>query len=323
MKRISVVLPCYNEAESLPLYFKAVDPVIHDIPNYAFDFVLVNDGSKDKTWEAMEQLYAERNDVTLVNLSRNYGQNPALSAGLATAEGDYVILMDADLQDPVTLLSQIAEKFSDGYDVVSPHRISRKEDSWVKRNTAKMYYHFVNKIEHKTINPENVNAFRGLSRRAVNAINALPEKDRMIINEIPLVGFRSCTIDFARAARSAGKTKYGSFDKLLTYSFDSFSSGTSRPLYLPIKIGFISSCLFGAAFLALLICYLCGIGGVLTPYPEFTVFLIIASVFLGVSLILFFLGLMSLYLHNILINTRSRPTYLIDNIKYPSDKKTK
>ena len=322
MKTISVVIPCYNEEESLPLYFKAVDPVIAKIENYKFDFVLVNDGSKDKTLDVMNELYMNRDDITIVNESRNMGQNAALHAGLITAKGDYVVMMDVDLQDPVELLAEIAKKFDEGYEVVNPHRASRKTDSWFKRTTAGIFYKFINALEGKKVIPENVNCFRGISRRAVEAINALPEKDRFYVSIIPLVGFKTCYIDFERQKRDAGKSKY-SFSKLFTHAFNLISTTTSKPLYFPIKFGAISMALTGLTSLVFLI--LMWVFKISSEYPnqlyQFLFFLFF--ILFACSVVIFFIGIIALYLHNILINTRQRPTTFIDQVYRPEDKKKK
>ncbi len=317
MKKVSIVIPCYNEEEALPLYFKAVDPVISKIEDYIFDFVLVNDGSKDKTLEVMNQLYFEREDITIVNETRNYGQNAALTAGLLSATGDYVIMMDVDLQDPVELIADICKKFTEGYEVVNPHRSNRKEDSWFKRTTAGMFYKFINMLEGKTVIPENVNCFRGLSRRAVDAINALEEKDRYYVALVPLVGFKTVSIDFTRQTRTAGKSKYGNLGKLFNYAFNLISTTTAKPLYFPIKFGAISACFSFVVFLVFFILFFC-----LRQYSSY--FLLVFTIFLlafFTSVIIFFLGINSLYLHNILINTRNRPTTNIEAVVRPEDKK--
>ncbi|MCI2068694.1 MAG: glycosyltransferase family 2 protein [Bacilli bacterium] len=320
MKTVSVIIPCYNEEEALPLYFKAVDPIISQINDYHLEFVLINDGSKDKTLEVMEQLYQARNDITIVNEAKNYGQNPALTAGFEQAKGDYVIIMDADLQDPVELIPQILEKFTEGYEVVNPHRASRKEDSFFKRATAGLFYKFVNKIEHRKIIPENINCFRGLSRRAVDSINALPEKDRFYVTMVPLVGLKTVSIDFARQARDAGESKY-TLDKLFTHAFNIISTSTTRPLYFPIKAGAISSCFFFVSSLALIVLYILGQCRVMPDYPQVSLWMAISLAFLGFSLIIACIGLVGIYLHTILINTRERPDHLIDYVKRPEDKK--
>lgn len=321
MKTVSVILPCYNEEAVLPLYFKAVDPIIKGVKDYSFEFILVNDGSKDNTLSVMKAIYDSRDDVTIVNLSRNFGQNPALTAGLTTSTADYVIMMDCDLQDPVRLIPEICAKFTDGYEVVSPHRACRETDTRFKRNTAAFFYRFTNSLEGKEVLPPNVNCFRGLSKRAVEKILALPEKDRLLVNEIPLVGFRTCLIDFEREKRLAGKSKYN-IKKMVNYAFDIISSGTSKPLYEPVKFGAVLSVLFGIVFLVLLVFYLLGCTDVLLfDYPTLGIFLILSAVFFVGSILVFLIGILSLYVHNILINTRDRPTFCIDYVYSKDDKK--
>jgi len=321
MKTVSIILPCYNEEESLPIYFKAVDPVINNISNYQFEFILVNDGSKDNTLQVMEQLYAQRNDVTIVNETRNFGQNAAFTAGLLVCNSDYAIMMDADLQDPVSLLKDICEKFDEGYEVVNPHRASRKTDSWFKRTTAGMFYKFINKLEGKKIVPENVNCFRGLSKRAYQIINNLPEKDRYYVCLVPLVGFKSINVDFKRDKREAGESKYN-VKKLFTHAFNIISCSTSSPLYLPIKFGTISSCLFGLLFLIFFIMEICQCCNCFY-YPWLFITFITSLVLFAASVIIFFIGILSLYMHNVVINTRNRPATIIDYVKRFDQKDTK
>ncbi len=319
MKTVSIIVPCYNEEQSLPLYFEAVDSVLKDVKDYEVDFILVNDGSQDKTQEVIEDLYNKRNDINYVRLSRNFGQNPALTAGLDASTSDYVIMMDADLQDPVEMIIAILDAFSQGYEVVSPHRTSRETDGWFKRVTAGAFYKFVNKLEGKQIVPENVNCFRGLSRRVVESIKDLPEKDRLLVGEIPLVGYKTCQIDFTRQKRSAGSSKYN-VSKMFDYSFDIISSTTTKPLYTPIKIGVLGSGFFGVSTLALLITYIilyvqhsgnASILGVST---------IISTILFTAFLIIFFIGILAMYQHNIQINTRNRPTYFADTTVRKEDK---
>lgn len=319
MKTLSVILPCYNEEASLPLYFKAVDPVIRELTNYKVGFILVNDGSKDQTLEVMEKLHSERNDVTLVSLSRNFGQIPAFSAGLSVAETDYVILMDADLQDPVGLIPQILQKFEEGYDIVNPHRADRSKDSFFKRKTAAMFYRFINRIEGREILPQNVNCFRGLSKRAYQTINALPEKDRYLLGEIPFVGYKNATIDFKREERSAGKSKY-TFKKMVDYALNNISSSTLAPLYYPLIAGGISAAFFLFTSLVLTVFYFLSLYGIVPGYDPFKVFLLISVIFLASSVLVCFVGVLGIYLHNVTVNTRARPNYIIDFIKKEKDR---
>lgn len=316
MKKISVILPCYNEEESLPLYFEAVDKVIPSLKDYVLEFVLVNDGSKDNTLSVMESLYEKRKDVVVCSLSRNFGQNAAFSAGLKVAKGDYCIMMDSDLQDPVELIPQIAEKFSQGYDVVNPHRVDRSKDSAFKRDTAGLFYKIINRLEGKKVIPENVNCFRGISRKVVDEILSLSEKDRCLLSEVPLIGYKTTFIDFTREERKAGKSKYN-LKKMVLYALDNMSTITSRPLYLIFMAGGIMTLL--SLFLVLVMTVL-----FILSYPSIhvigghevcMVFFILSFVFLSTAIVIDFLGVISIYLHNILVNTRNRPTYIIDYVK--------
>ena len=319
MKTISVILPCYNEEESLPLYFKAVDPVIEKIEGYQFDFVLVNDGSKDHTLDVMKDLYQKRNDVIVVNEARNFGQNAALTAGLLTAKGDYVVMMDVDLQDPVELLAEICKKFDEGFEVVNPHRANRQSDSKFKRTTAGMFYKFINKLEGKKVIPENVNCFRGLSRRAVDALNALPEKDRYYVALVPMVGFETCEIDFVRQERDAGESKYN-VSKMFDYAFNLISCTTAKPLYAPLKAGAISMAITGFLSVVFLVLFFLAEFALISHETIYLVFLLIFALAFFASLIIFVIGIIGLYMHNILINTRERPTTQIGEVLRPEEK---
>lgn len=314
MKLISVVIPCYNEEESLPLYFKAVDKIIPLLNDYQLEFVLVNDGSKDKTLDVMNNLYENRKDVVVCSLSRNYGQNAAFSAGLSIAKGDYVITMDSDLQDPVEMIVEISKKFDEGFDVVNPRRVNRMKDSKFKRDSAGLFYKIINKLEGKNVIPENVNCFRGMSRKVVDHILSLSEKDRLLLAEIPLVGFKTATIDFAREERQAGESKYN-LKKMISYALSNMSNITSRPLYFPIFIGGIMTLISSFIFFVLLVLFILSACNVMGGYLILSIFFICSCVFLCSSIIISIIGLVSIYLHNILVNTRNRPTYVIEEIK--------
>lgn len=318
MEKISIVIPCYNEEEAIEIYFSKIDEYINKIEDFKFEFVLVNDGSKDKTLDILKRIHSKRDDVTIVNLSRNFGQMPAISAGLYTCKGDFAIIMDADLQDPLYMIEKIAAKFKEGYDVVNPHRIDRKKDSSLKRNTAGFFYKFVNKIEGKKIIPENVNCFRGLSRKAIDEILKMKERDRYLLAEIPYIGFKVCTIDFSREERICGKTKYN-LKKMTRYALDNISAITSSPLYSIIKFGALSSLLTFVNFLVMLILFICSNHLPMNQIIFMTLF-IVSMILLCSSIIIFFIGVIGVYLHNILINTRERENFIIDEVITPKDK---
>lgn len=319
MKTVSIIVPCYNEEKALPYFFEAMDKVIPQIEGFQVGFILVNDGSKDKTLETMQSLYEKRNDVTYISLTHNFGQNPAFSAGLANCTSDYAIMMDADLQDPAELLVEICKKFQEGYEVVSPHRVDRSDDTLGKRTTAGMFYRFTNWLEGKKILPENVNCFRGLSRRAIDAINALPESDRLLVGEIPFVGMKTCYLDFTRQKRVAGKSKYN-YSRMFSYALDIISSNTAKPLYRLILAAVLMTAFFGLTTFVLLIVYILSACSVINYSFVLQTFFILSAVFLAMSIVLDFIGILAIYLHNILINTRHRPNFLVDELHRPEDK---
>lgn len=311
MKKISVIIPCYNEEKVLPAYFEAVDKIIPTLENYVLDFFLVNDGSSDDTLNVMKEISRKRKDVFIVNLSRNFGQNPAFAAGLKSCDGDYAIMMDSDLQDPVELICEISKKFDEGYEVVNPHRVNRMKDSAFKRTSAGLFYMIINALEGKKVIPENVNCFRGISRRVIDEINSLSEKDRYILSEVPLVGFKTCYIDFARNERSAGASKYN-LNKMVRYAFDNMSTATSSPLYWPMKCGLFASIILFVLMILFLVLML-----VNQNIAIFSTLFIAFVIFFSASVLLCFIGILGIYLHNVLINTRNRPTYVIDEVIAP------
>lgn len=318
--RVTIIIPCYNEEEALPLYFKAVDPVISSIDDFVFDFILIDDGSKDKTWNIMKGIYETRKDVTIIKETRNYGQQNALFTALLKATGDYVIMMDVDLQDPVELLKDICQKFKEGYDVVNPKRACREKDTFIKRTTAGMFYRFMNFIEGQTVIPENVNNYRGMSRKVVDQINALPEKEKMVFSMTAFVGYKSVEIPFTRQERDAGETKY-SIKRLFQVAFTTISCCTSRPLDYPIFFGGVSTCFFSLSSLVLFILYILAACNVMGGYRDISLWMLISFAFLGFSLLMVAIGIIGVYLRNILVNTRNRPMALIEEIHTPKEKK--
>lgn len=316
MKRISVVVACYNEQESLPIFFEEADKVIPSVNKVGYDlsFVLVNDGSKDKTWEVMSDLNEKRDDVTIVNLSKNYGQNPAFFAGINTADGDYVVLMDADLQNPLTLLPDIAKKFNEGYEVVNPLMADRETDTKFKKNTAGGFYHLINKLEGKEIFPVNVNCFRGFSRNVIEEMKKIPEVDKFVLSEVPCVGYKTCFLPYQRAERVAGASKY-SLKKMISYALGNISAATSRPLYFPAVIGGILTLLNGVLAIASSVLYFVFMEHNVKLVPLFQWLSIVTIIFLAMSIIMATIGVLGIYLKNVLVNVRGRPTYVIQEVK--------
>ena len=313
-KKISIVVPCYNEEEMLPLFIEAITPVLKSIENYAFELCFVNDGSKDKTLEILEQLHSSRDDVTYVSLAKNYGQNSAFRAGLENCSGDYAIMMDADLQNPVELIVEIAKKFDEGYDVVNPRMVSRKNDSGFKRSSASSFYSLANKIEGKEIIPDDVNCFRGISRRVIDAMLENMSAGSMVLMDVPQTGFKTCFIEYERGERAKGTSKY-SLKKMIKYAFDNLSAGTFRPLYLILPINICVFFFASLVAITLTVLYILGINGIIYSSPLYLVFMIISYVLLFIAFIGVQIGIMAMYQRNILINSRMKKPYVVETVK--------
>ncbi|MFZ9704285.1 MAG: glycosyltransferase family 2 protein, partial [Bacilli bacterium] len=185
MKLISIVVPMYNEEKVVPLFFSAMNDVLKNIPNYRFEIVVVNDGSKDQTLSLLKAQQGQQANLVIVNLSRNFGHEPAVAAGIKVAKGDAIIPMDADLQDPPTLIAALIKKFEAGYEVVNAKRKGRHEDTFFKRYSAIKFYQFIAKLSGKVKIPQNVGHFRLISRRVADEVNRLSERNRVFRIEVP------------------------------------------------------------------------------------------------------------------------------------------
>jgi glycosyltransferase involved in cell wall biosynthesis len=317
MQKVTIVVPLYNEEEMFPLYLKKADELFKDNDKYTFDYLFINDGSKDQTLELVKKAAEERKDVSYISFSRNFGQDPALAAGLAHVDADVVITMDCDFQDPPELVYDMLQKYEEGYQVVQPQRRSRKADTWLKRNTSKAFYHFINKISGREVIPPNTSQFKLLSRKAVAAFNSLPEKMKVIRSEVAFVGFKTCFIPFDRKARAAGKSKYN-YHKLFQLAFHTITCSTSAPLDWPLVFGVFSSAFWLLSFLVFFILFCIGattFNGPISNYGFIWQTLsVVSAVFLAVGILSCIIGVPSLYLKDINTNTQGRPTFVIDEV---------
>src|SRR5574344_1071373 len=169
---ISIIVPMYNEEEMVDLFFDTIIPILKSIKNYDYEIVAVNDGSKDKTLELLKEKQKTVEELVIVDFTRNFGHEAAVSAGLKNASGDVLIPLDADLQDPPSLIPELIKKYEEGYEVVDAKRGSRKDDTFMKRTTAKMFYSLINKISDIDV-PNNVGHYRLITRKVADAVNAL------------------------------------------------------------------------------------------------------------------------------------------------------
>lgn len=309
---LSVVCPAFNEEETLLAFHRAVRRVMKELAQ-PFEVVFVNDGSRDRTLLMMRDLKARHPNTTIVDLSRNFGKEIALTAGLDAARGDAVVVIDADLQDPPEVIPALIEGWREGFDVVYAKRVEREGDSWLKRATAALFYRVMRKVGPNGL-PENVGDFRLMSRKAVDAVCALRERHRFMKGVFAWVGFPSKEIPYARAPREAGTTKWN-YWKLWNLSIEGVTSSTIAPLKLSTYFGFATA---GAAFLA---------GGFYLaktlvfgePVPGFPTLVCIILFLGGVQLIV--LGVMGEYLGRIFNETKNRPLYLVNEVEFATTEK--
>lgn len=297
---LSIVIPVLNEAETLPPLLARLR---ESLLNIDFEAIFVDDGSTDETAWILEQESLQDPAIKLIRFSRNFGHQAAVTAGLDFANGDAVVVMDADLQDPPELLPRMVELFAQGYDVVSPQRISRTSETVFKRLTAKLFYRIVSDLTGHRLTPE-VGDFRLFSRKAVLAIRSLREQHRYMRGLAAWFGFKEAFVPFERPARVAGDTKY-SLLKMVRFAWTGISSFSAFPLRISISIGCFLS-LFGFAYL-LRVLYQAFFTTSLVPGWASVVAL--QCIFSGV--ILLALGAIGDYVARTYEETKNRPLYVV------------
>jgi glycosyltransferase involved in cell wall biosynthesis len=301
---ISIVVPLYNEEENIDELYSRVIPVLKGITD-SYEIICVNDGSNDSSFERLLALNRTDDRLKIVNLSRNFGKEMALTAGLDLSSGEIVIPIDADLQDPPELIKDLVEKWREGYDIVNACRRSRQGESWLKRTTASRFYRFMNRLSDIKI-AENTGDFRLLNRQAIDALKVMPERTRFMKGLFSWVGFRQATIFYDRHPRYAGKTKWH-YWKLLNFAFDGFASFSTLPLrvwsYCGVFLSFVSICY------ALFLIIRTIIYG--RDWPGYASTMV-AILFIG-GIQLISLGVIGEYLGRVYCEVKQRPLYVIRN----------
>lgn len=314
MKKVSVIVPMFNEEDAAPIFFEHIEKVIKENPNYDFEVVAVNDGSTDKTLDILLKKQETLKSLVVVDLSRNWGHESAVTAGLKEATGDCVIPIDADLQDPPELIPQLLEMWEQGYQVVNAQRGNRKKDTSFKKNTAGIYYELLNHLSSKVKVPANVANFRLLDRRVADHVIELQETSRVFRVQVPFLGFKTGTVLFSREERVKGKSKYN-LRSMFNLALSSVVSLTTRPLRWSIAVTIFFGCTFllsGVAELVLFILHLCNIE-TLTNF-GYGIWLVI-NVILFISTFVFFtLAVISIYLSQAVEDARRRPTVIVNKV---------
>jgi dolichol-phosphate mannosyltransferase len=305
---ISVVLPIYNEEKGLKSFIDDLHTQLKDIKQN-FEIILVNDGSTDQSLDLIQSLCSNHSELKFIGLSRNFGHQIAVSAGIDYASGDQVILMDADGQDPPELIPDLISKMNEGYDVVYAKRIKRANESLFKKWTASFFYKLLNKITSIEI-PVDTGDFRIINRKVVDALKQMPEKQRYLRGQIAWLGFKQTPIEYERKGRNAGETNY-TYRKMIRLAIDAITSFSNWPLRLATISGFV------CAFLGfILILYTLYAKFILKIYEPGWPSLMISIVFLG-GIQLLGIGMIGEYIARINDNVKKRPLYLVDetNIK--------
>jgi len=306
--RLSVVVPVFNEADILPELNERLQRVFESNA-YRGEIVYVNDGSTDASLELMEELRRGNGNVTILDLSRNFGQQLAITAGLDHAVGEAVVVIDADLQDPPELIPELVKEWRQGYDVVYAQRIQRKGETAIKKLTAAIFYRLMSKFGDANM-PRNAGHFRLLSRRAVDALSANRESNRFMYYLYAWVGFPQKAVPYERDSRHAGKSSWN-YWRLWNLAIEGITSATIAPLKLISYFGALTALcafLFGGFFLLKTLLY----GDPVTGFPT----LITVMLFLG-GVQLIALGVIGEYLGRTFLEAKKRPLYLLKGM-HPS-----
>ena len=303
MSKISIIVPCYNEQQSLPLFYKEIKAVF-DRLKYDYELLFINDGSKDDTLSVMRDLAKEDKNITYVSLSRNFGKEAAMYAGFCNAKGDYVAVMDADMQDPPALLPEMIGILEKGeYDSVATRRVSRDGEPKIRSWFARMFYKLINKISDADI-VDGARDFRLMKREMVDAIVAMGEYNRFSKGIFGWIGFKTYWLPYKNVERVAGETKW-SFWKLFKYSIDGIVSFSQVPLSIASLFGVIMTG-FSFLFLAFIIIRKLIFGDPVAGWAS-----LICTMLLVSGIMLFCLGIIGQYIAKIYMECKHRPHYIV------------
>jgi len=300
---LSVIIPVYNEEENVPVIFERLTKAVAEMGLEHVELLFVNDGSTDRTMEVIKALPSTKTHIRFIDLSRNFGHQIAVTAGLDYCTGNRVVIIDADLQDPPELIKTLNAKMDEGFDVVYAQRIKRKGESLMKTATASFYYRLLDSITSVHI-PIDTGDFRIISRRVVEALKQMPEREKFLRGQIAWLGFNQTFVEYEREERSAGATGY-TWRKMTALALDGITSFSNFPLKVATISGFVVS--FISFFLMLYALYS---RFVLKVYEPGWTSLILSVLFIG-GIQLFSIGIIGEYIGRISNNVKQRPLYLI------------
>lgn len=299
---ISIVVACYNEEEVLPIFYDEINKVSNKLKNINFEFLFVDDGSNDGTLSVIKNLVRKDKRVKYISFSRNFGKEAAMNAGLSYAKGDYVALMDADLQDPPSMLIDMY-KYIDSYDVVATRRITRKGEPKIRSVFSKAWYKLINKISDVEM-VDGTRDFRLMRRCVVDAILSMNEYNRYSKGIFSFVGFKTKYLEYENVKRVAGKTKW-SFLGLVKYAIEGITSFSTLPLTISSLFGMLF-CLLAVVAIIFIIIRTLLYGDPVGGWPSLVCIILLVS---GVQLLC--LGIMGKYLSKMYLETKKRPIYIV------------
>ena len=311
MKCITMVIPVYDEEKVVNECYKRVKENLEKIPNYTYEIIFVNDGSKDKTLEILESIAYTDAKVKVISFSRNFGHQAAVTAGLKEVTGDAIVIIDADLQDPPELIPDMIKKWEEGYEVIYGKRSTRRGESAFKLLTAKMFYDTLNALSDVEI-PKNTGDFRLVDRKVVDTLNSLPEHNKFLRGLFSWVGYKQYAYEYERQERFAGETKYP-LKKMFKLASDGIISFSSKPIKLVGGLGIISITISAILLIYALASYIFKLNQLSAGWTSIMVAI---TFFAGVQLLS--LWVISEYIGRIYDEAKRRPQYIVDkkiNIK--------
>lgn len=311
MKKISIIVPCYNEEQAIPFFYDEITKIVEEMKNN-FEFIFINDGSKDKTIEVIKQYSKKDKRVKYIHFSRNFGKEAAMLAGLKLSTGDYVAIMDADLQDPPSLLPKmlnILEDPNNDYDCVGTRRVTRKGEPPIRSLFARMFYKIINKMS-KIEMVDGARDYRLMSRQMVDSILELGEYNRYSKGLFQFVGYNTKWLEYENVERVAGETKW-SFWKLFLYAIEGIVAFSTAPLAISSIAG-ILFCIISFIMIIIIIAKTIIFGDPTAGWPS-----LVCIIFFVSGIQLFCLGIIGQYLSKTYLETKKRPIYIIKetNIK--------
>lgn len=303
MKKVTILIPCYNEEASLPLLYEALNNLMNTNSDYEWEVLLVNDGSKDNTINMIKDLSVKDSRIYYIDLSRNFGKENAMLAGFDYASGDCMVIMDADLQHPPYVIPEMLKKWKEGYDDVYGKRLTRGKESWLRKRLSMTFYNLLQKTARYDILP-NVGDFRLLDRKCIEELKKLRETERYTKGMFAWIGFKKTSVDFETQDRVAGESSM-SYNALIKLAIDGITSFTVAPLKWSIYLGIIVS-ISAFVFMIYILFNTLVFGDPVAGYPT----MMTVILFLG-GVQLLSLGIIGEYLGKIFNETKGRPVYVI------------